>query len=881
MSPPLKALSVVVLLAGLPTAESADPAQLTFEQDVRSIFKAHCFECHGEGEKLEGGLDLRLRRFLVKGGESGPSIVPGQPAAGVLIERVVAGEMPPGKESKKLTPEQIDVLKRWIASGARTQRPEPETLGRGFQFTSDDREFWAFQPIRRPALPAVKDASQVRNPIDRFVQARLEAAGHALAGPADRLTLLRRATIDLLGLPPTIAQQQQFLADQAPGAWERLIDRLLASPHYGARWGRHWLDAAGYADSEGVTNNDPQRKWAWRYRDWVIAAHNDDQPWDRFLIEQLAGDELVKQPFQKLTAEQIRLLTATGYLRTAPDGTAASNTAENRNQVMADTLQVVSTSILGLTVGCAQCHNHRYDPIPQDDYYRLRAIFEPALNVAKWSQPASRLVSLYTDDDRAKAAEIEKNAKKIDAERSTKQAKYIQQTFDKEVAKLPAEIRGAAREARKTAAKKRTPKQLELLKEYPSLNVSAGSLYLYDSKAAADLKAIAKRASDLRATKPQQTYLRTLHESPGVVPTTRVFFRGDIKQPRDEVKPSDLSILAVTTSEPVEVAANDDALPTSGRRLAWARRLTSGTHPLVTRVIVNRAWMHHVGRGLAPTPGDLGTLGLRPTHPLLLDWLATEFTRRGWSLKQFHRLVMNSGTYRQPAAATPELHATDPDNRLLGRASLRRLDAESLRDAILSTSGSLVLTPHGPPVPVMADRVGQWVIGQENLNAGRPGAKIDMKGAEFRRSAWVEVRRSRPLAVLDSFDRPAMEPNCTQRVSTTVSSQSLMMMNSDFVVTQSVQFARRIEAEAGDNRDDQVRLAWRLAYGATASSEELTAAQTFLDQVTNLFIEQALAADKKSKGDAADQARRDQAAGQALGVFCQGLLASNRFLYVD
>jgi len=876
----LLALSTV-LLGLLPTLASAAAPALTFERDIRGIFKAHCFECHGETGELKGKLDLRLKRFLVAGGDSGAVIVAGKPEASLLIERVTAGEMPPGKNSKKLTPAQIDVLRRWITAGAPTARPEPQTLDRGFQFTELDLEFWSFQPIRRPPLPQVKQAAAIRNGLDHFVQARLEAAGRSLAPSAPKQTLLRRATFDLLGLPPTLAQQRRFQADTAPGAWARLIERLLGSPHYGERWGRHWLDAAGYADSEGVTNTDPQRKWAWRYRDWAIDAHNADVPWNRFLVEQLAGDELVKPPYKDLSPQQVRLLTATGYLRTAPDGTAGTNNAANRNQVIAETLNVVSTSILGLTVGCAQCHNHRYDPIPQVDYYRMRAIFEPALNVTRWKQPGSRVVSLYTDANKAEAARIETEAKKIDAERTSKQTVFIQSTFDKEVAKLPEPIRPKAREARKTDAKKRTPEQTELLKKYPSLNVSAGSLYLYDSKAADVLKKIAKRASELRATKPSQSFIRVLTEDSGAVPVTKIFFRGDINQPRDEVAPADLSILAVTTTAPVTLPKNDKAISSTGRRLAWARRLTDGKHPLVARVIVNRTWMHHFGRGLAPTPGDLGWLGIRPTHPELIDWLATEFTHRGWSLKQLHRLLMTSATYRQPATVPARLHAEDPDNRLLGRMPLRRLDAESLRDAVLATSGSLVPSRNGPPIPVMADRVGQWVIGKENLNAGRPGALIGMKGAQFRRSVWVEVRRSRPLAVLDSFDRPPMTPNCTERVSTTVSSQSLLMMNSDFIVTQSVRFARRLEAEAGEELDAQLRLAWQLAFGIRPAESTVRTAVRFVRQQTDLFIAQAVTADKKEGDAAAQVARRKQAAGQALGVFCQSLLASNLFLYID
>ena len=855
---------------------SAFEPGLSFEQHVRPILKAHCFECHGEGEELRGGLDLRLQRFLITGGDSGAAVVPGKPQASLLLARVSAGEMPPEMESKKLTDQQLAVLRKWVSAGAPLARSEPESLARGFQFSSDDLEFWAFQPIRRPAVPEVRDATHVRSPIDQFVQARLEGSDATLQGAAARQQLLRRATFDLLGLPPTLQQQSEFRVDTAPDAWSRLIDRLLNSPHYGERWGRHWLDVAGYADSDGVTNADTQRKWAWRYRDWVIAAHNRDTPWDQFLLEQLAGDELVKQPYENLSPRQIDQLAATGYLRTVADGTGSSDTPQTRNQVVSETLKVVSTSILGLTVGCAQCHNHRYDPIPQQDYYRFRAIFEPALDVARWQKPTTRLVSLYTDADRSEAARIEKSAKEIDQQRAGKQEMYIQRTFDQEVAKLPESLRELARQARYADPKKRTPAQRELLKKYPSLNVSAGSLYLYDQQAANDLKAIAKRASDLRSQKPEETFVRVLQEQPGPVPVTRVFFRGDINQPGEAVAPAGLSVLSAVSSQPVGVPGNDATLPTTGRRLAWARKLTGGQHPLVARVIVNRAWMHLLGRGLVPTPGDWGALGARPTHPALLDWLADEFMASGWSLKRLHRRIMGSATYRQSARSRDATLALDPENRLLSRGAVRRLDAESVRDAILTISGSLDSKYGGPPVPIMADRVGQWVIGIENLNAGRPGPAVEMQGERYRRSVWVEVRRSRPLAVLDTFDRPAMEPNCTERVSTTVASQSLLMMNSDFVVSQSARFAERLK-EVGSQPVDRIRYAWQLVYATEPTAEQVIAAATFVEEQTELFWKPAATDDKKIS--AAEETLR--AADRAWSVFCQALLSSNRFLYLD
>ncbi|MEE3369838.1 MAG: PSD1 and planctomycete cytochrome C domain-containing protein [Planctomycetota bacterium] len=856
-------------------ASPSDP-RLTFEQHIRPILKAHCFECHGEGPELAGGLDLRLKRFLIAGGDSGAAVVADKPSVSLLLTRVSVGEMPPGEESKKLTESQLELIRKWILAGAPLARPEPESLARGFQFSSDDLEFWAFQPIRRPSVPEVQQTIQVHNPVDRFVQTRLEQRGVTLQPAASREQLLRRATFDLLGLPPTLRQRSEFLADTAPDAWQRLIDRLLNSPHYGERWGRHWLDVAGYADSDGVNSTDTQRKWAWRYRDWVVAAHNRDTPWDQFLLEQLAGDELVTLPYENLSPRQIDQLAATGYLRTVADGTGSSDTPQTRNQVVSETLKVVSTSILGLTVGCAQCHNHRYDPIPQEDYYRFRAIFEPALDVARWRKPASRLVSLYTDADRSEAARIEEATKEIDQQRARKQEMYIQRTFDQEVAKLPEALREAARLARQTDEKKRSPVQRELLKTYPSLNVSAGSLYLYDQRAADDLKAIAKRASDLRATKPEETFVRVLQEQPGQVPVTRVFFRGDINQPGDAVPPAGLSVLSSVSSQAAGLPENDDSLPTTGRRLAWARRLTDGQHPLVARVIVNRAWMHLLGRGLVPTPGDWGALGARPTHPQLLDWLADEFMASGWSLKRLHRTIMGSATYQQSAQSHDATFALDPENRLLSRGVVRRLDAESVRDAILKISGALDSKYGGPPVPIMADRVGQWVIGIENLNAGRPGPVIEMQGERYRRSIWVEVRRSRPLAVLDTFDRPAMEPNCTERVSTTVASQSLLMMNSDFVVSQSARFAARLK-EVSSQPVDRIRHAWKLVYATEPTTEQINAAVAFVEEQTALFWKPSAKDDKKQP--AAEEMSR--AVDQAWSVFCQALLSSNRFLYLD
>jgi len=861
-----------------PVATAADADQIVFETDIRPILKANCFHCHGEGEKLQSGLDLRLRRLMVKGGETGPAIVPGKPEESLLLTYLREGEMPPAEIEKRVTASEIAMIERWISSGANTAGAEPEQVEAGFFMTDQERNFWSFQPLVRHLPPAVKQAQRVRTPIDQFVLARLEEKGFGFAPDADRQTLVRRLYLDMTGLPPTVAAVDRFLADSSPDAYEQLVDRLLASPQYGERWGRHWLDGAGYADSEGATDADVVRKDAYKYRDYVIQAMNRDLPFDEFVREQLAGDEMVSPPYKELDEVSIRRLTATGFLRMAPDGTGSDNKPSHRNQVMADTLKIVSTSLLGLTVGCAQCHNHRYDPISQADYYRLRAIFEPTLNWQDWRTPPQRRISLYTDQDRKQAAEIEVKAKAVEVERTKKQDVYIEQTFQRELAKLPEALRQPIIEARKVAADKQTDEQKQLLKDNPTVNVTAGSLYLYDKKAADDLATFVKKAKEVRDTKPVEQFLRAAWEPTGKeLPITHLFHRGDCEQPKQALEPAELGVLRKDRS--VSIAPKNPDLASSGRRLAYANWLTSGEHPLLARVMVNRVWKHHMGRGIVETSGDFGFLGTRPTHPELLDWLATELTQQGWSLKQLHKLIVTSTVYRQVSLRKQELDVVDRENRFYGHMSIQRLDAEALRDTLLAVSGMLNGETYGEAVPVMADRTGQWVIGMENLNAGRPGAVLPMHGKEFRRSIYVQVRRSRPLAVLDTFDLPRMDPNCTGRASSTVAPQALMLMNSDFVISQAKYFAQRLQKEAPDDLTAQVALAWKLAFAQSAPDTEVATAVQFIQQQQEQFQQQKTATKKDPKADpAAEKAAQELS---ALTSFCQALLSSNQFLYVE
>ncbi|HTU25231.1 MAG TPA: PSD1 and planctomycete cytochrome C domain-containing protein, partial [Pirellulales bacterium] len=770
------ALLVSSSLAAADDAAAPAAAQpkgmLSFEKDVRPILKAYCFDCHGAKSENKAKLDLRLRRLMVAGGESGPAIVPGDAANSLLLERLQAGEMPPGK--KKVPADGIARIEAWIAAGAPTLHDEPANIDPE-EITPEERGYWAFQPPAAPPVPSFGPADRVRTSIDAVLVGRLREKGLSFSPEADRTTLIRRASFDLIGLPPTPEEIARFVADPAPDAYEQLIDRLLASPQYGERWARHWLDVAGYADSRGSTSDAP-RRYAYRYRDWVIRALNADMPLSEFLIEQLAGDELVPQPHKNLSPEQIDKLTATGFLRMAVDATGVVPDLEQAaNQVLADTIKIVSSSLLGLTVGCAQCHDHRYDPISQRDYYALRAVFEPALNPAHWRFDNQRSISLNTDEEQARAAAVEAEAVKIVAARTAREAELLSIELEKELAKFDDELAGALRLAWHTPKDKRTPEQAKLLTEAPLVDrLSAETLYMYNPTALEEILEFAKRAAAVRATKPDNR-ISVLTEIPGETPVTHLFHRGDLKQPREEIGPADLTIAAPPGAHYV-IAPHDPALPTTGRRLAWARHLVDGSHPLVGRVLVNRIWLHHFGRPLVDTPGDFGVLGARPALPELLDLLAVELVRGEWSLKRLHRLLMTSTVYRQSSHADAAKQAIDPSNSLYWRMPLVRLDAEALRDRMLATAGILDPAQFGPAVPVEADATGQVVV----------------KGDVPRRSIYLQVQRTSPVAFLTVFDAPVMETNCDRRLSSTVATQSLMMMNSEVVLSRAAAFADRL-----------------------------------------------------------------------------------------
>ncbi len=874
------AQSIVMLVCStfVLSAVAGEPQPISFERDVRPILREYCFDCHGANEEKEGNLDLRLVRYMQAGGDSGTAIHAGKPEDSLLVKRIADGEMPPGEA--RVPPAKLDMLRSWIAAGANTERAEPLEIGPGIPITYEDRNYWAFRPITRPSLtppsltqPSLTQPSdaadavandRVRTPIDALLLAAMPE-GLGFSPDADRAVLIRRLYFDLIGLPPTPEELARWSAATDERWYEQLMNSLLDSPHYGERWGRHWLDVAGYAESEGQTVQDADRPWAWKYRDYVIHSFNTNKPFDRFITEQLAGDELAGPKQGEWSAEQIELLTATGFLRMAADGTGSGdNSPEARNKVIGDTLKIVSTALLGVSVGCAQCHDHRYDPISQLDYYAMRAIFEPAFDWQNWRVPDARRISLYTAADREIATTVDNEAQKVAAERSAKQAEYMAAAFDKELMKYAEPLRTQLRTAYETKEKERTAEQTELLKQNPSANITPGVLYQYLPAAAEELKKLDAKIAEIRARKPNEEFIHALSEQADRVPDTHLFHRGEHQSPKQKVMPADLTI-AAPEGALTRFAERDPGLPTTGRRLAYARWLTSGEHPLVARVLVNRVWLHHFGQAIVATPSEFGKLGTSPTHPELLDWLADEFMRGGWDLKQLHRLMLTSTAWRQSSVRDPEKVAIDAENKFYWRKSIQRLDAEVLRDRMLVSSGTLERQLFGKSVAIKEDDTGQVVV----------------DGQQKRRSVYVRVRRSQPVAMLQSFDAPVMDVNCEKRPVSTVATQSLILMNGEFTLQQAELLAARvlrelkiddklITVEAQPELSAMLRHAWRLALCREPLEEE----QRF-------SIEFAQSQLRDLQQDPSGLAPGATAGKQTLVNFCQALMNSNEFVYAD
>ena len=792
------------LVARLTVHGAQLPEVPSFEKAIGPLLARHCVGCHGKDTR-ESQLDLRSLAGMLAGGESGPAIVRGKPALSFLMHLVDSGEMPPQGE-KRLTGSQRALLRRWILLGAPANE-DPGDVPPLALVTAEDRKHWAFRKPARHPLPVVKAITRVRSPVDAFVLGRLEEQGLGFAEDAGKSALLRRASLDLLGLPPSPELQQLFLDDTRPGAFGRVIDRLLAHPQYGERWGRHWMDVAGYVDVrlfDGDAAMIYLNEGMWRYRDYCISAHNQDMPWDRFITEQLAGDELVAwDQLQQWTPELRQKLIATGFLRNVEDPTSeAQYGVKERYDVLFDLMKTVSSSLLGLTLECARCHSHKYDPIPQRDFYRFMACFEPALNVQDWKKPQQRFLHTVSS---AEKAEIDSHNKSVDARLKT----------------LAAQLKTAE------AASKKNPRQAGL---------------------AARVDDLKRQSSELGKTRRSYGKIQALWDV-GTDSPSRMLRRGEWNKPGTPIRPGFLEVLAERRAEPA-TRSKDVREGSSGRRLALARWMTRLDHPLTSRVIVNRAWHHHFGSGIVATPGNFGRNGAPPTHPRLLDWLSVDFVKHGWSLKHLHRRIMLSTTYRQAsyrdASDEGRAVAVDPSNRLLWRANLRRIEAEVVRDSVLSASGKLDPTPGGPPVMLTTPANGLSIV--------KPGP---MPTSVNRRSVYLLARRVYPLRFLELFDSPVVPVNCTKRPQSATVLQSLALLNSQFVVDQAAAMADRVKERASDDLSEQIAWAYRLSLAREPDAEELDTCRQFL-------IDQA-----------ADAVGKD-----SLRDLCQMLLCTNEFLYV-
>jgi hypothetical protein len=853
-------------------------AEPVSQLDVVPIMLLRCTVCHGRRQQ-EGGLDLSSKDSMLKGGKSGPAIVLGQPDESLLIRKIRAGEMPPKRRMlevgvKPITDGETDKVARWIAQGAPEVAPPADLAGTAADklVTDKDRQFWAFQPPRRVDPPHVQHQDRVRNPIDAFVLQNLEEKGLTLSPEADKLTLLRRATFDVTGVPPDPGEIDAFLADHSPEAYEGLVDRLLASPRYGEHWARYWLDLAGYADSEGgKLSADHPRPYAWRYRDYVIRSFDADKPYDRFLLEQIAGDELVDYEHARtITREMMDDLIATGFLRMGPDSTSERevNFVDDRLDVIADEIDVFSSGVLGLTMKCARCHSHKYDPLPQRDYYRLAAVFKGAYDEHDWLSPLydkektlGRLLP-YVDpnatpfelleQDRHREERDRELKKQIDALKESLRQKaepVKKKILDERLSKLPKPLQDDLRNLIATPADKRTEIQKYLAGKFDlTLQVEELDLEAADAGYRKQAEGIQKQIDLLEARLMPELRIQALWDR-GEPSPTYILRRGSPSNFGQWVGPGVPAVLTAGL-EPYQVLPPWPGAPKTGRRLALARWLIQPQHPLTSRVMVNRMWARHFGQGIVKTLGNFGHTGSAPTHPELLDWLATEFVRQGWSIKAMQRLILTSSTYRQSSTVTPAMEKADPDNLLLGRMPLKRLEAEELNDAILLVAGRLNETRFGPPDPVY--------VRDDGLIT-----PLEIAGRGWRRSIYLQQRRSELPSMLQAFDYPAMSPACLERSQSNVAPQALQLLNDAMIRRLADDFAGRVLREAGPDPAKQVDWAFRVAVSRPPLPEEKKAALETLGKL------------RSAAGGSPDADRL------ALGKFCHTLLNSAAFLYVD
>lgn len=798
---------------------AAGPQEEFFEKKIRPLLLTHCMECHSE-KKVKGQLRMDSRASLLKGGETGPAVVPGKPEASLLIKAVHYKseelKMPP---KGKLKDSEIADLEKWIKEGAvwpHSATGETKTDPQAPLFTEEQKKFWAFQPIQKPQPPQVKNAAWVKTPIDAFILAELEKKNLKPNTPAEKRVLLRRVTYNLTGLPPTPEETQAFLNDSSPDSWSKVIDRLLNSPAYGERWGRHWLDVARYADSNGLDENTAFGN-AWRYRDYVIKSFNADKPYNEFILEQIAGDLL---PDAHQNPDR---LTATGFLSLGPKLLAEPDKQKMKLDIADEQLDTIGKSILGLTLGCARCHDHKFDPIPTRDYYSLLSIFTSTRTMENLSTVAKTYERPLPNSENPK----------LKAERDAR-LKIATDALNQFTANPPAgfwaplvkllELKQAVEKIRAEIPKPIMVLAVAENPQYPEVKADGKARNLF--------------------VQIRGNYLTPGEEAPLILPR---ILAGENQTP---LLPSNNDPLPLQTNE----TRYGSSRPSSGR-LELARWLSDPKNPLTARVIVNRVWQHHFGEGLVRSPDNFGKLGDRPSHPELLDWLASKFIEEGWSFKKLHRLILSSAVYQMSSAAHPEAFLIDPDNRLLSRYPRRRLEAEAIRDGILAVSGKLDRT------------LGGSLLYNGNFSYVSTNPTTDQQRYDHnRRSVYIPIIRGVLFDFFQAYDFPEPSVPNGKRATTVVSSQTLFMLNNPFVEKQARELATRLISQSA-SIEDRLQKVYELAFCRSITSEEIAKVKSSLQEW-----------DRKLEAREKDGKKREL---EVWTFFCKTLFATNEFIYLD
>ena len=845
--------SLLASLSFAQTAEQLPPVasgRVDFASHIEPILQARCYACHGEQLQLR---KLRLDRRVdaIRGGESGsPAVVPGDSANSLLI-RYVAGidrevVMPP--EGDRLTATEVGLLRAWIDQGATYSGAESPHASEPPPTTS---EHWAFRATRKPRIPRVRDTAWVRNPIDAFVLAKLEQRGWRPSDPASPRALLRRLYLDLIGLPPTLAEQRAVLEDPSPATFDSLIDDLLRRPGYGERWSRHWLDLVRYAETNGY-ERDGRKPFVWRYRDYVIRAFNDDKPYDRFIVEQLAGDEL--------DDASPETLVALGYNRLGPWDDEPADFAQDRFDQLDDIVSTTSQVFLGLTLGCARCHNHKFDPLTARDYYGMVAVFNGLVRPCKspGNGPGCRTELDLPLGSHAELDDIAAIGKRIEP-------------FENEIAALkrnhwPAFLRSGKSsldsesiEAFLADPGERTAEQERLVLRNTGRLKTEIDKNLPD-ELTSKIKELQEAIALLRASLPDLPRGYYLYEPAPRPPPTYLLLRGSAHNPGPPTPPALPAVLS--KAQP----GFPHAGRTSLRRLTLARWIANADNPLTARVLVNRVWQHHFGEGLVRTPSNFGMIGQPPTHPELLDWLATWFIDNGWSIKKLHRLVLASNTYRMSKRWNAQYGAEDPESRLLWRVPYTRLEVEAVRDSMLAVTGRLNRKMYGPsmlpPIPKAA------LEGHSDPDTIWEPSEEDEAS---RRTIYAFIKRSMVIPMLEVLDLCDTTRSTAQRVVTSVAPQALTLFNGDFVAAQARYFAERVVWEVGIEPDKQIERAYRLALARPPTPQERDRMQAFLSREADAWVREA------------SERPRDRAMARrhALEQMCRVILNLNEFVYTD